>query len=295
MQVAKQRGMGSGTIALLERAAIDAVLLPSRPQQVQFLNSGAPYGVFDRLVADGATRPAPLQAPIVLVTASFDATEHVPGAPIAVSKLALDDGELVRREVASICALTRELLQAVGTEAQALFSAELRSGIAKAVDSIVIPEILATAPVVTAAGFPAAVSAVLGALTSVTSSSAIYLLLPPTIALELSGTIGESGAIYPQLGPNGGAVGQLAALVTDELAPDEIAAVDAHALVTNVGEIKFDTARSAALQMSNAPVPGPQPQVSLWQANSVGLRSIRSFAFNLTNPGAVAKCTVTSP
>jgi hypothetical protein len=194
-----------------------------------------------------------------------------------------------------ITAMTKELATALGSEGEALFSRELRAGVAKAVDQIVLDELLASAPSSSAAGLPAAIGNVVGALTT-SATSKVYLVLASDVARAASAG-GEAGMLYPMLGVGGGQIGQLTTLVSDALADGEIAALDADQIAANPGEVAIDASKNASLQMTDMPVAGPQNLVSLWQTNSLVLLALRSFAFSVISGTGVpaAKCQIETP
>jgi hypothetical protein len=292
-KVARQLGMGPGVLAIVERGAIDPVVPLTPVQQIVLIRSLANHGVFDRMLADGSFRQAPLTTPIAVVATGFLATEVDMGDPIPLSSITLDEGLLGPRQVAAICAVTAELLRATGVEGENLFSAELRSALARATDLVFVTALLSGAVDAGAvADFGAAVGAVLGAL-STSAESRVYLVLPPSIAKTAAGSIGANGAMFPLLSASGGQVGSTITLVSDALPADTILAVDAHQILASGGVIALDVSKDASIQMTTTPASGPQNLVSLWQSDSIGMRGVRQFGYSVLGAGVAAKATIT--
>ena len=201
---------------------------------------------------------------------------------------------MARRPIAVITVITRELAVALGSQGEALFSSELRAAVGRTTDQVFLTEILADAPAGTAPDFAGAVANVLGAVV-VNAASRVYLVLAPNVAQGAAALVGSNGMMFPLLGPNGGQVGMVPAVVSDALGPDEIAAIDAAGIAANAGDIVIDAAKSASVQMSDAPTSGPQALVSLWTSNSLGLRAVRAFGFSAIREGCAAKCAITTP
>ena len=75
-------------------------------------------------------------------------------------------------------------------------------------------------PLAGSADVAADASAALAAITT-SASSRLYWLLPPGIAKTLSGVVDSDGRNLYDLGPSGGTLGNIPALVTDALEDDE--------------------------------------------------------------------------
>jgi hypothetical protein len=193
-----------------------------------------------------------------------------------------------------LTALSKELMAAIGTAGEALFSSELRRGIARGTDHVFLAGIVSTGtPDDTAATFAEAIGKVLAGLAT-RSTSRVYLIMSPTVAKYGAGLASASGGmLFPHLGPTGGTIGVIPALVSDELAQDEILAVDADQIAANAGSVEFDTSGNADLSMVTDPAM-PASLISMFASNSLALRSVREFGFSLLAVDAASRCTISA-
>jgi hypothetical protein len=292
---AKQIRMPEQVPDQLNKAAVSPTTPPITTSQGKaFLAASAPFGLFDRVVNDSAGRELPLDTAVAVEVGGLIADARGIGQPIALGKLQLSNGILVRRETAIMIAITKQMLRAIGGQGEATLSLIARAAIAQATDKVVFGLLTSSStPSATASTLEEAVSAALLGLGGLTSTSRIYLALSPQAALLGSATMGENGLKFPGLTPNGGQIGSMPAVATAGLEGSEVVAIDADGLALNGGELQVDVSGQADFQPSDAPAAGPQQMVSSWQTNTSLLRLIRQFGIEPLRVDAISRVTIT--
>ena len=114
------------------------------------------------------------------------------------------------------------------------------------------------------------------------SQAKLYLITTRTICDALAILPDSSGAgAFPQMGYNGGTIGNIVVIPCDEVAAGEIYLIDATQCAAVSGPLKFDMSREAIVQMDDVgDFPGAHRLTSFRCGNSTGLES-RSSVISL--------------
>ena len=228
------------------------------------------------------------------------------GSPIRVVNPGVDTVSLPRRKVAAILVVTDELAQAGGDLARAIFERILTDAATAALDAALLDPALAEADTVNPAslthGVPAetaggrdadavtaAVAAALDALSS--DLNGLAFVTTPRVALFLARLRFPSGErAFPEAGAGGGAIHGAPLLVSPAAPAGQLTALDGERVAYALDAPDLASAQHAILQMDDDPSGGPGERVSLWGANSQGVRVIVP-AYWTVEPGAVAIVT----
>ena len=116
------------------------------------------------------------------------------------------------------------------------------------------------------------------------SNSRYFVAMEADNAKRLAVAAGVSGRAFPELGVNGGTVGGIQIVVSDQLSSGQVVMFDASQIAADPGVVSLDASENACLDMAG----GNTPTLSLWQKNLRGLRAERLFGFSIMRPTAVA-------
>jgi HK97 family phage major capsid protein len=262
-----------------------------------FIESLRSLSVFDRLLADGATRRVPLRTRLAVSTVAASGTVVGEWQAVPVSKLAIAGPGLDLRKAQALIALTNEVLDGAGSAGAALLARELRAGVANATDAFFLTSLLTGAPTVAGSASPLADLGKLLDLVNTTGNGRPYLVVLPHVANRLAtrATTGGDQA-FPGMTPQGGELAGVNVLVTDQAPASDsnghkALLIDGAAIVGDSDTVAVDASEQAALQMADNPAGGPQPMVSMFQTNSTALLATRWFGFDLTRSTGVAVLT----
>ena len=220
-----------------------------------------------------------------------------PGQAIAVHSMALAEAFLTPARRLMV-ALTQELLDAGGSAAEALISRSARqrqrSGRrrvyhdhhgrrdAQQLDDVALADLED-----------------LLAEVDPTEQSRLYWLAAPNVARRAATVEGSGGGrLFPEASPVGGQLLNIPMLVSSAVASGRLILVDASSLAGAADTIEVSVSRQAALQLDNAPTmsvgagspasPVAATAVSLFQTNSIAIRSIAFFGAAVVRSGGVA-------
>jgi hypothetical protein len=243
-----------------------------------FLDSLRGTGIFDRLLAD--MRPLPMRIRAVASTEAISGSVVSEDAPKPISTLSLANQSLIQRKVSTIVAVSDELAEAGGPEASAFLEREMRKGTVAATDRAFLDEMITSAspPLGASAGATAAdMRTDLGKLLAavhVRGGARLYFVCG-IAAANGAAVLDDRG----EMGPAGGMLCGLPALVTDAIATDAVMLVNAGEFAANGGMVELGVARHASVQLRTDPETGQQQQISLWQAGARAIRCERVFGF----------------
>jgi HK97 family phage major capsid protein len=257
-----------------------------------FVESLRPQSVFVRLY--DSMMPAPLRTRMVAVTGAAQAALTGEGKPIRVSEMALSGKMLMPLKAAAIVVLSDEVVNATSPAGLQLIDRELRGATTAAIDgsflALLADEITPTA----ATGNDAAAAlADLRALFQAvnTSSGDLYLVMAQDVAKAAATLAGPGGLVFPAMGPQGGVMLNLPALVTDRLAAGTLMLINAAGIAADIGVVQFATGQQAVLQLDDAPDDPPTsstPRVSLFQDNLTAIRAVYTFGAERFRANSVA-------
>ena len=119
----------------------------------------------------------------------------------------------------------------------------------------------------------------------------MFAAVSPDIAKALAFKTTTTGErIFPDLGINGGTVGDVVVFPTDGVS-GQIVFFDASQIATADTGIELDTAKYATLQfdtVGDSPPTASTNYVSLWQLDMVGLKATRHWAAERLRTGSVS-------
>jgi hypothetical protein len=262
-----------------------------------FIESLAQLSVFDRMLQDGM-RKVPLRSRVFVSTVVPSGRVPAASQVKPISALSLTGSTLDPEKAAAIIVVSQELLKLTSSAAQAMFANELRQGVAMVTDQHFLSTLIAATTPIASAGSSVTnvltdLNALLAALT-VNASSKIYWILSPANLKKLcvkatSGT--PDGRAFPSLTINGGEVGGITVLASDQLTATQALMVDARAIAGNTEIVTLSVSRESTLQLDTSPDSPPTAAtipLSLWQADCAAIKAERFFAFELLRTNAVA-------
>jgi HK97 family phage major capsid protein len=267
-----------------------------------FLDALRHESVFMAMLNGGMIR-LPFNTMTGSIATAFGASVVQPGMAIPVRKAGLTQGpELVVRKAAALVALSRELLQAGGSAAEALLSRSLRGETAKAVDAEALVILKAGAGTSAATANVETDLETMRVAVSPGSASRLFWIASPAVAALLAGLTASGAYRYPTVTWTGGTLKGVPLLVTDQAAAGELLLVDAAGLVGNADNVELVASDSATLQMDSAPtqsvgvVGSPQEPVhstgvSMLQTNTRAVRCILYFGLEKVRATAVRVLT----
>lgn len=251
-----------------------------------FVESLRSISVFDAMLPN--MRRVPLNTILVVVTSSIEGSGPNEGQAKPVSQMNLSAPTLDASKAIALIVVSDELLQGTDIAAQELLHAEMSKGVSAATNRKFLAGVTSGAPgFVSSGSTPAAIYAdiaKLGKAVSVTGTSKLYLVVDPAAAVSLSFMTTTDGLLaFPDMTPNGGAIGGVPTLVSDDLPQDSsgstVAMLDADSIAAGDMTITLKGSRHATLQMSTTPGEGPQPQVCMFQTGSHALLAERWYGF----------------
>jgi hypothetical protein len=226
------------------------------------------------------------------------------GKPIPVNALAFASKTLEPLKAASIAVLSKDLLRSTAPNASARISDQLASAGAAGLNNAFLD--LANSG--TAGVKPASITNGIAALTPTGSTPAdvaadIGTLIDAAdaddVALDRAILVMSPGQAWragvgsgtQTCGPRGGSLHGISVFTTRE-AGTAIILIDTSGILVALGDVDVDTAEHASIEMltnpTNASADGTATQmVSLWQANSVGLRVLQYANWERTRDNAV--------
>jgi hypothetical protein len=212
------------------------------------------------------------------------------GGAIRVSRMDFDTKTLDEQRCAAIIVLSKELLR-FGT-ALGIIELLMRRAVARATDALVIPQLVAGAPTVTASGNEsvAILHDLRRALVALPSGSdarfrvGVGVDLAKRLALMPSP---QGTRAFDAMTPTGGILAGLPCSVSESLGADVIV-TEGTAIVATASEVELESSEAATVEMDTAPsgsiansASPPQPVastlVSMFQTGSVAMKVQRAF------------------
>lgn len=235
------------------------------------------------------------------------------GKPRPMGKLTFDNGVIVgQTKVSGIVALTADLVRMSTPAAEAIVRDDLLRSVAQFSDESFIDPTQAGLPGVQ----PAAITrgayeipssgATVAAIDADAQAAIDYMLaggsdlsaaswvMHPHTASRLHMKRDSGSRAFPDIGPRGGTWYGLPVItsgaVTSRGSPGQyhISLIDSSRVITNADDgILLDASKYGTLQMTDAPSPGNQAGLSLWQHNMVALMADRYLHFERADARAV--------
>jgi hypothetical protein len=251
-----------------------------------WLNSLASYGVFDRLLADGAMKVIPLQ-PGTVGAANVAAVAYsiAEGSMKPISRISLTGAATSLSKAHCAVVITQELARSVLLSTTNFINTELSRSLATQVDVQFINNMIVDiTPAASAGTSPISVRSDIEWLTRqvrLDSNSRPYIVTTPQICETWSMMSTTTGApAFPDLGPLGGFVAPGLPVLTSDITAGLVVLINASAIAAASGEVILREFEEAMVQMDDAPTSPPTastPFVSMWQNNWTGIRAERFF------------------
>ena len=257
-----------------------------------FAESAAPQSAFLRMVSDRSFQLAPMRTPLLYSTGDVSAAMVTEGAPITAVDTALDGVQLTPRKAATILTATKEAWGDISGPGQAYINALLRKAVGQVADGQMIAA-LGTIPAETAAvDDAAAVRAVFQEMAAqlireagqrlcwILSPQAVAMLAPFAPADRIEVNLDGTGTIF------GAPI-----MVSTALPAGDLLLVSASDLAANLMDAEIEASDEADIHMT-----GPEDEthvVSMWQTNSVAVRTILAFGLEPLRDTVAARLTLT--
>jgi HK97 family phage major capsid protein len=268
-----------------------------------------PLTIIGRLVG---LRRVPARVRMIAATSGSGAFWSGEKNPRPLTRMTFQGSTLEPLSVVAMLVTTVELLRSSAPSAESILSRDLASAAVQAMDQAFIDPANAGIDNVKPAAVTNGVSAIHSSGASLAGIDADLALLiqalsdagsdlqfatfvlRPRTALYLSGLRGTGGALaYPGMGVKGGTLAGLPALVSAASPSDvgspqeggEITLLDpSQILVTDDGAGKVEVSEQTSIAMVDNPA-APASMVSMWQTESVCLRSVRYANWQRVRPG----------
>jgi hypothetical protein len=293
------KAIGRGELVPHLKAAVDVGLSDGstwgdeltayREMMVAFLDSLRSLSLYDSMAAS-ATR-LPLQTKISSAATGAVAQRVLEGGVIPASALSLSGGTLLPRKVASILAISAEVMNAVGAEAFLL--GELQRSVASGTDVDFLSEV----DTIEIEGSSTDETAVLATLRSAVASlrlhagSRLYLGLSPR-GCAVWTLLGQFWPCFADLSPSGGSIQGITTIPSDAVGDNEAVLVDAGGFVVSSDDsVDVAISRGALIDLRDSFPDESEKLLSLFQTESAGLRVIRNFGFAQTREASAVRIT----
>lgn len=298
--MAKSARAPARVVEVLERAAVaggggsiwGSELADFRLMASAFQDTFRHSSIFYRMLDDGAFVRVPFKVIIGQILTAAGAGVVEPGAAIAAQKMnAAQVGQLDRLKVGALVVLTEQLVnQATGAEA--LISRSLRASTSEAADALFLSQV--PAAVQNSTGEPLADLRMLLNAIGLTDESRPYWSASPDISIRLA-TVGDTPVgspgvpggrrLFPDATPTGGSVLGYPMVVSSAVASGRLVLIDGARIAAASDPIELDATQQGSIQMDSEPdmnvlegvgsptAPVPAQMVSMWQSNSVGIKT----------------------
>jgi len=246
-------------------------------------------GIFDTIRP--YTRRAGLRTRIFTPSAPVVAAVVGEGISIPVAKFSLDAEGLTPQKVVALAAISNDALSL--PDGAAWLAEELREAVAVATDKHFAGLLVdAAGATEISSGDPAEDFRAMLDSVNLTGFGQLYFLMNPAQANSLATLREVGGAAYPDMGPVGGTVCGVPALVSAGVTAGQVLLVDAGAIATGDEELKLKLTASAMIEMSDDPAgDGSDTPVSLFQVDAVGVLATRTVAAKLVRASGCAVLT----
>ncbi|MEP6503260.1 MAG: phage major capsid protein [Betaproteobacteria bacterium] len=307
------------SVAIALRAAVAALSNPSALSYTEavageFLSLVRARSILGRVTG---LRRVPMNTSMLRVTGGPAASWVGQGIALPISKFSLERDSLGIFKIGAAVVVTDELMLAAGEVADLAFTSELIRAVAAFEDrSFLDPGRGAVADTA-----PASITAGLTPIASTGSSAdevradvarlfaafdaadgafdTAYIAMHPRTAVYMGQlTTTNGGLLYPHLGARGGDVLGVPVLVSSALelvnSPGETFMTmfdPSQVLFGDDENVSIDVATHASIQLDDAPSPGAQQLVSLWENGLRALKLVRACSWKLTSGAGAAVLT----
>lgn len=298
----------SNSLDMILKQAVDAgttadpnwagSLISYRAMNSAFLGSLTNISVFDSIAPD--SRAVPMSTRIGAFSATVSGSVPGEGLPAALSQFALAGSILKPKVATAIVIVTEELSRSLQPTAQRTLSNELRKATAEATNRAFLAYLADLADDSNAHSSSGSTALQISADLALLAKDVIssgncrpYFIMSATNASGLAfkpDTTGEPA--FAEMSPLGGMVAGIQVLVSDALPhATDVLLVDADALALDTGIITLDSSGQADLLMSEDIDSTDAQMTSMFQTNSVALRAVRWFGYELWRHDGVSILT----
>jgi len=244
-----------------------------------FIQSVAPFSIFERALADGAFLTVPLRAFVRILTSDVTGSTVAEADLVPVLKLTAELDRFEPVKVQACIIGNDEIFQLDAPEANTLLGGAMRNAIAKQVDSQFLSMITSGTGSTPSTGLTAAhiltdLNTALGLIDPSGSNARFYWAVPPSIYKGLAVTATTAGDLaFPGFGVNGGQIGNVKVIPSSGASSDGVL-FDAGQIGVASAGLEISTTINAALPLDDSPTSGSRV-VSLFDSNMTGVRLTR--------------------
>jgi hypothetical protein len=266
-----------------------------------YLESLRTSSAFLRML-DGGLMRAPLRTRLSFSSFNLVGSRVAEGAAKPISDMVIENLLLESHKASAMIVVSRELSMMVSPAAQALISRELRNALGDALDTEFLACIDDTGvAIINSDGSTAAFAAsdlknLLSAVPARQGSKFFFLMSPATAIDAMTLTDSAGSFVFPDMGPQGGMLLGIEALVSTAVSDGEIWLIDGAGILADAEAVTLESSQQATLVMDTAPAmnsttPTPAQGVSLFQTNSAALKAHIWFGCQRIRADAVARLT----
>lgn len=259
------------------------------PNSKAFFESLRNDSVFFSMLQAGALRKVPLNVRLGAITAGAKASIVAEGVSKPISKLTTSSlTMLAPQKATAIICITKEVVDSATAEAESVVAAELRAGVAAAVDAQFISAVKTGATVIAAtASMGADLKAALLA-TNLAGPSGSARWIAGATAAKIAATLD----VVRKTGPKGGELMGIPLVVSDSAAADELILLNGAGVIANASTIDLRQSEQAMLEMSDAPSSPPIAATVSIPLFQMDLRALKAECVFGVAPYVPAICSV---
>lgn len=253
-----------------------------------FIDNAGRSSAFLSMVSERAFRRAPFDVPLIHSGTVPIPDRMVEGSLIPVAEIELEGVKLKAQSVGSIVIASDEAWRRIDGPGQAYINGLLQAAIGKAADVQMFDALAGTTPIAFTAASgdeDAVIAALRSAIRAMLTKSGQTLrwALSPSAAATLS-TVSANGRI--SVGPNGGTIFDIPAVLSEGLEPSEMALIATSEIAADVIDLGIMPSNASVVQL-----PGGE-QISLFQSNLTGVRAVLTFGLEPLADAVMARVTL---
>ena len=266
------------------------------PELSAFMSALRQVGAADAIFA--AAMRLPLHPGRVVLFSSIAAATVAEGVSKPIRALRLLSTDMTPSKAVATVVMSRELIEALSSEAIRLLGTELRGSVALATDTALLTAITASASVESSGGNTWA--SMVAEIEELMHAVELGIVSRPFLVISQKAMKGLAAAALANgvttLGVQGGELAGIQVVVTGGQADGTVTLVDASGLAVADEPIAVRASDQTSLDMNDAPssnstTPTASTLVSVFQTNCRALIAERNFAVKVIRPNAVATLT----
>jgi hypothetical protein len=284
----------------IDPASWGATLDDYRSATAAFLSALRTSSVFARVVADPASLTVPVDRRGRYVAVDAVGAEGGNGAAKAVSAISLGIGDTTTFLASAIVVVSDEVLR-TGDSAEQVMRRSLNNAVSRSLDTPFLAYLMnqSASPITASTPLPTLKEAI--SQMALHEGSRLMLVGSPRVIGQLAFYPASSGSnerAFPELNPNGGAIGDMIVMASDALptgspsnSPDDGNAVlfDVSQLIVGNDPINLSVSGQALAELDDTPVgTSDSSMTSFWQHDLIGLRAESKICY-FARPGAAVE------